>query len=289
MLWRILRSTSFSFLSFLAACSSAGSGAPPGAPASDDAADAAPSVPSDCELPSPCAVDSDCGAGARCDTALSPPACVKLYCLPADAACSDRVQCQNGFLCAKSKCRACDTCGDACVDLQSDETNCGACGRHVTTGHICLDGESACNDLDPTTAPPVTVEDVKDCKEPAADTATSEPPPGTYVLSRFCENPELGALPVPIGASVQWVSRVSGHAPNDALDTAFTEGGVVRRMTGKGDLTEGAVTSTCVDAADATDPLVQHWKDGGPYRFLTDGRLVFVLEGGTAFAIFTPR
>lgn len=92
-----------------------------------------------------CVDDFECGAGARCDTALSPPRCVTLYCLPEKAACSAAEQCESGMQCHKGLCNPCNQCGDLCeVDFDKDPKNCGGCGRKISSAQQCVAGEAAC-------------------------------------------------------------------------------------------------------------------------------------------------
>src|SRR5678816_3416486 len=62
-----------------------------------------------------CQTDAECGPGARCDSAIDPPTCVQLYCLPTDAPCSDDSQCATGTQCYNSTCNPCNVCGDQCA------------------------------------------------------------------------------------------------------------------------------------------------------------------------------
>jgi len=98
-----------------------------------------------------CAGDAECGAGARCDTALSPPSCVLLYCLPDAAPCAHGEECLEGLQCFEGRCNPCNVCGNQCsVDLNADPKNCGECGRVVVGGQTCVDGVPTCPERSPT-------------------------------------------------------------------------------------------------------------------------------------------
>lgn len=150
------------------ACSSRNSGAPGSAQGIVPAACYVHSPPEDGGLVGSasirCASDAECGAGARCDTAVSPPACILLYCLPETAPCSMTEQCVQGMQCHQGQCNSCSQCGGLCeVDFKSDPKHCGGCDQPVGSGSVCREGQSvcgpatplACGDLcvDPTTDP----------------------------------------------------------------------------------------------------------------------------------------
>lgn len=111
--------------------------APPGSPNAPTAAPQAEAIR--------CVSDVECGAGARCDTAISPPRCVTLYCLPDKAACSAAEQCTEGMQCHEGLCNPCNTCGNLCaVDFDKDPKNCGGCGRRIPPAQRCVAGEATC-------------------------------------------------------------------------------------------------------------------------------------------------
>jgi len=95
--------------------------------------------------PTRCASDAECGAGARCDTALSPPTCIVLYCLPEAAACAHAEECGEGMQCHAGKCNPCNQCGDLCeVDFATSAAHCGDCNQPVGDKHVCENGEPVC-------------------------------------------------------------------------------------------------------------------------------------------------
>jgi hypothetical protein len=92
-----------------------------------------------------CVNDVECGAGARCDTALSPPTCVTLYCIAEQGACSADEQCNDGMKCHESRCNPCNQCGNLCeVDFTSDPNNCGGCKKKISSAQKCINGEATC-------------------------------------------------------------------------------------------------------------------------------------------------
>jgi len=110
-----------------------------------------------------CANDAECGAGARCDTAISPPACIVLYCLPETAPCSMAEQCVQRLQCHEGRCNSCSQCGNLCeVDFKSDPKHCGGCDQPVGAGHVCRDGQSVC-------APDAPLACADRCVDPTTD------------------------------------------------------------------------------------------------------------------------
>jgi hypothetical protein len=104
-----------------------------------------PPIPAAPAAPLRCANDAECGAGARCDTALSPPTCVILYCVPEKGACSAAEQCADGMKCHKEACNPCNQCGDLCeVDFATDPLHCGGCNKKISSAQTCVAGEAAC-------------------------------------------------------------------------------------------------------------------------------------------------
>jgi hypothetical protein len=94
-----------------------------------------------------CANDAECGAGARCDTQLSPPKCVVLYCVPEGQPCSSDEQCASKMTCHAGKCNPCNTCGNLCeVDFTTDPKNCGQCGVAAVGDQTCVDGVPTCTE-----------------------------------------------------------------------------------------------------------------------------------------------
>src|SRR5580704_6686294 len=80
---------------------------------------------------------NDCGpAGKACCPPGGGPLCTTL-----DGCCSD-AECVGG-LCAVGKC-VCQSgktlCGKTCVDTNSDDSNCGACGNACPAGSQCCSG-----------------------------------------------------------------------------------------------------------------------------------------------------
>lgn len=102
-------------------------------------------VPASCLADGLCEADGDCDGGTRCNTTLSPPQCVELYCGPSGSPCSDTNQCETGLECEEGLCRACDVCGDNCtVDFMSNTLHCGCCDNPVPEGGKCENGVPAC-------------------------------------------------------------------------------------------------------------------------------------------------
>ncbi len=92
---------------------------------SDDLVTATPAELCDGEGACTSAQGINCGAsGSYCSSG----ACTSK--LPAGGSCTDKVQCVSGNCSNKTCCAAGLTwCGDACVDLQTSNAHCGACGR----------------------------------------------------------------------------------------------------------------------------------------------------------------
>src|SRR5690348_9238996 len=60
------------------------------------------SIATSCLTGALCAVDPDCQMAERCNHALTPPQCQKLYCGPAGSACDHKDElCQPGLYCAQ--------------------------------------------------------------------------------------------------------------------------------------------------------------------------------------------
>lgn len=93
-----------------------------------------------------CASNSDCPDGHRCNKALSPPACEKLYCGGAFTFCSDDVFCQEGMSCYGEACSPCDLCGTTkcSIDFSKDLEHCGCCNNPAPPGGTCKDGIPGC-------------------------------------------------------------------------------------------------------------------------------------------------
>ncbi len=94
----------------------------------------------------PCATDNDCDGGMRCNSALSPPACVQLYCAPEGAPCSDTLQCVQDLTCSGGLCRFCNVCGteNCSINFEFDSEHCGCCNNKVLPGGICSGGVPEC-------------------------------------------------------------------------------------------------------------------------------------------------
>jgi len=88
--------------------------------------------------------------GSHCNTALSPPACEKLYCGDEDSLCDADALCQQGLHCKDGGhgkvCNACNLCGNQCaVDFDNDPYDCGCCNNRVPAGGVCRNGVPTCN------------------------------------------------------------------------------------------------------------------------------------------------
>lgn len=115
--------------------------------------------------PTRCAGDAECGAGARCDTALSPPTCIVLYCLPEAAPCAHAEECNQGMQCHKGTCNSCTQCGDLCeVDFATDSQHCGDCNQPVGANRVCENGHSVCATATPLACGSACVDPMTDPK-----------------------------------------------------------------------------------------------------------------------------
>ena len=93
-----------------------------------------------------CADDFDCTGGTRCNLAINPPRCQKIYCGLANTWCSEDAFCQTGYGCHESICRPCVDCNGECVFVESDPDHCGQCNNRVEPGQSCVDGVRLCAD-----------------------------------------------------------------------------------------------------------------------------------------------
>ncbi len=92
-----------------------------------------------------CVADVDCPDGHHCNDALAPPACELLFCGPANSACSEDAQCEEGLECWGGLCTLCNGCGAEClVDFANDPDHCGSCDGRAPVGGSCVDGTPAC-------------------------------------------------------------------------------------------------------------------------------------------------
>jgi hypothetical protein len=63
-------------------------------------------TPDQCLVGIPCVTDDDCEAGQHCNTALTPPACEKLYCGTSGSICDEDPLCSPGLFCIQKQCLA---------------------------------------------------------------------------------------------------------------------------------------------------------------------------------------
>lgn len=101
----------------------------------------------DCLAAAPCQSDIDCVplGGYRCNIALSPPECEKLYCGAEHSFCSTSEACEPPMHCFEDGCTHCDKCGNLCkVDFATDPLHCGGCNQPVGATQPCVDGQPAC-------------------------------------------------------------------------------------------------------------------------------------------------
>ena len=93
-----------------------------------------------------CAANQTCADGeCRTDCPVGQRPCGSV-CISAGDCCAD-ADCADGRICRNGSC-ACrpgtDVCDDACVRLDTDEVNCGACGAACPSGARCLEGDCFC-------------------------------------------------------------------------------------------------------------------------------------------------
>lgn len=87
----------------------------------------------------------------RCCTGYSRPRRFRpgrrCVCKVNGATCSTHRQCCGGR-CTGGECGPCppgkDLCPSGCVDLRTDDENCGACGTACAAGQVCINGECTC-------------------------------------------------------------------------------------------------------------------------------------------------
>jgi len=94
----------------------------------------APTPPAEGGSGAQCGADLDCGEGEIC--------CSIDY-VDRDGVCSTVAECASGDLPTPPlECEdgSGSVCGDVCVDLQSDDTNCGTCGVRCPLSQACVEG-----------------------------------------------------------------------------------------------------------------------------------------------------
>ena len=85
-----------------------------------------------------CVDDSDCLRGERCNKAVKPPSCQKLYCGGFGTACSEDVLCLSQ-ICKSNQC-APDCMNSECGPDPVYGESCGTCGG----GRVCVSGKCVC-------------------------------------------------------------------------------------------------------------------------------------------------
>ena len=105
------------------------------------------SVPSTCISADNCVDNSDCASGHRCNKALSPPSCQKLYCGVEGSACSEDGLCTSETRCKQGVCVALHGVGGSCeysFDCKEGLV-CGYAPPYVTAERVCASqgGEGA--------------------------------------------------------------------------------------------------------------------------------------------------
>ncbi len=150
-------------------------------------------APDDCPVGQYCASDGNCAAGckAAADCAATPatPLCDTVghrcvQCLgpsdcPLGKQCSPSGSCVDGCVAAAPNCPGADQCcGNLCIDVTSDLSNCGACGRACASAHVTT---PACNSK---LCAPTCAAGWADCNHPIAPVADDGCETNVYDVNR---------------------------------------------------------------------------------------------------------
>jgi hypothetical protein len=112
------------------------------------------SAPDDCPTGMYCATDGNCAAGCKADpdcaaTPATPHChtadhrcveCLQTTDCPLGKQCSPSGSCVDGCVPAAPNCGTDQCCSNLCIDVNTDLSNCGACGRACSSTHVTTPG-----------------------------------------------------------------------------------------------------------------------------------------------------